>query len=63
MNMVDFFNPNDIDHIDAYQFLCGTGEWPRNFIPDCVEPMTYYLDIGKIQCKMAEEWVKYKMGA
>lgn len=59
MNMIDFFDPNNPKHIEAYQYLCTNSKWPDNFIPITVDKLTTYLDIPKIQVKMADCWVNY----
>ena len=45
-NVVDWFNPNNPDHIRAFQHLKTNGSWPVNFIPDNLEfAPTWYLGI------------------
>ena len=55
MNIIDFFNPLDIDHLRAYQHLQKKGSWPLNFIPGDVEFNGQWFT--ELQTKMADFWV------
>ena len=33
MSIIDWFNPEDIDHLRAYEFLVRTEKWPEGFVP------------------------------
>lgn len=37
MTATEYFNPEDIDHLQAYSYLSGHGEFPDGFLPDGVE--------------------------
>jgi len=49
-SIVDWFDPKEIRHLSAYKYLCETGFWPDNFVPDNVEfPSHWYFFLdGKI---------------
>lgn len=34
MNILDYFDVNDRDHLHAYRTLTDTGTWPEGFIPE-----------------------------
>ena len=34
MSILDFFNPKDLEHLQAYVHLNNTGVWPTGFLPD-----------------------------
>ena len=56
MNILDFFNPLDIDHLKAYQYLQKKGKWPEGFIDwdnIVVDPNWQMI----LQSKMADLWV------
>jgi hypothetical protein len=55
MNILDFFNPLDIDHLKAYQHLEKKGSWPSDFIPEDVLFDTNWQML--LQSNMAHLWV------
>lgn len=55
MNILDFFNPIDIDHLKAYQHLQAKGSWPEGFIPDRVDFTPNWQ--MTLQSRMADLWV------
>jgi len=55
MNILEFFNPLDIDHLRAYQHLQAKGTWPTDFIPDTVDFTPNWQ--MTLQSKMADLWV------
>ena len=55
MNILDFFNPIDIDHLKAYQHLQSTGMWPEGFIPERVDFSPNWQML--LQSRMADLWV------
>lgn len=59
MNIVDFFDPNNLDHVLAYEHLRKTGIWPDNFIPTGTEftPQWHVL----ITAKLADAYVDWKL--
>jgi len=57
MDIVNWFNPYDKEHVAAYFVLTEKGQWPENFIPDWVElSPTWYMEIT---ASMADAWVKH----
>lgn len=61
MNLIDFFDPNNIEHIIAYCYLRHRGSWTEDFwekIKDMEIPTGWsYL----LTSKMADCWVSYKI--
>jgi hypothetical protein len=55
MTIVQWFDPENIQHIKAYKHLMVTGVWPEGFIPRGIEfPPTWQIElIGK----MANLWI------
>lgn len=37
MTATEYFNPADIDHLQAYTYLSRHGDMPEGFLPDGVE--------------------------
>jgi hypothetical protein len=59
MKIEDFFDPYDIEHLKAWQFLENTAHWPEGFIPKNTEFGQYSFHM--IKSKMADAWVKWKL--
>lgn len=55
MNIIEFFNPYNIDHIKAYKVLSETGFWPEGFVPDEIKFVTLWHPM--VAQKMADAWV------
>ena len=36
MDIVEWFDINDLSHLQAYKHLTNVGQWPENFIPSDV---------------------------
>ena len=60
-NLVDFFDPENIDHIRAYDDLHSTGKWPTwfwNKIKDMeISPNWNVM----IMAKLADAWIEFKI--
>ena len=37
MNILDWFDPENIEHLKAYKYLQDTGVWPKGFLPEDVD--------------------------
>jgi len=50
MNIVDWFDPSNIEHLKAYKHLQDTGVWPEGFLLEDIEmlPLWSLLLSGKI---------------
>lgn len=56
MNIVEWFDVNDKQHIAAWIELGDSGVWPMGFIPPGMDfPMAWQ---GQIAFKMANAWVR-----
>jgi hypothetical protein len=56
MNIIDWFDPYNHEHLAAYQLLLGSGTWPAGFIPIGTKfPHGWYLSITQ---SIAMCWVK-----
>jgi hypothetical protein len=55
MNIKDFFNPYNVDHLKAYIHLNETGFWPKGFIPEGMEFDSFWQIL--IAIKMANAWL------
>lgn len=56
MNIVEFFDPYNIDHIKAYAEVMETGQWPESFVPEDVTfNPCWSVDL---LMKMTEAWVE-----
>lgn len=57
LDLIDFFNPYDAQHLKAYRYLEDHGTWPPGFIPSNVETHAHWhVFIG---AKMAQAWMKH----
>lgn len=57
MSIIDYFNPFNIEHIEAYTHLLKTGQWPVDFWSDDIElPSGWQISIMN---KLANVWVDY----
>ena len=56
-SIVDWFDPHNIKHIEAYKELQDSGSWPPNFVPQKMvfPPLWFY----SISMKIAECWIKF----
>lgn len=60
-NLVDFFDPHNIEHIRAYKHLMETGKWPLDFAIEASGHPTTQLWQVEIVNKMANAWVEMKL--
>lgn len=60
MKISEYFDPENIDHLKAWNHLSMKGAWPVGFLPDDIEiePMWAYV----VSFKMAKVYVKEKLG-
>lgn len=59
MTLLEWFNPQNIEHLKAYVALSKTGHWPENFLPPNIEiPAMWHVSLLN---KIAEQWIKYKL--
>jgi len=61
ISIIEFFNPQDIEHIHAYEILRKTGVWPDNFLP-----MDKHIEFGttwqiELMNLMAESWLAHSL--
>jgi hypothetical protein len=56
MSIVDFFNPEKLEHVRAYANLMKIGMWPADFIPDDITfPSGWQVMIAM---KLADAYVR-----
>ena len=62
MDIVDFFDVNNLDHLRAYKYLCDVGMWPEGFVP---AEVTIRAKVGPWQvallAKMADAYIEEKL--
>jgi hypothetical protein len=59
MTIIEFFDPNNIEHIKAFVHLQNTGIWPNYFITtDITFPLLWQTTL---MSKMTDKWVEYKL--
>ena len=66
MTIIDVFDINDNNHLQAYRHLCRLGYWPDKFVEDFETKLDCKLEFTMgwqifIADKMANEWVNYKL--
>jgi len=55
----EWFDPDNIEHIKAYEELQKRGIWPKNFKPENI-----YMEAnwqGILAFKLANAWIKHKL--
>ena len=57
MNIAEWFESDNIEHIKAFYHLQHTGFWPKGFIPDYVSFSPTWQVL--LQAKMADNWIKH----
>lgn len=60
MNILEWFDPDNKEHIRAYSQMCNTGAWPEGFIDwdHIVFPRDWHT---LLSFKLADNWVKYML--
>lgn len=49
MNIIEWFNAEDVVHARAYLHLARKGTWPPNFLPEDIEiPANWLFEINQI---------------
>lgn len=60
MNIVDWFDPDNIEHLKAYQHLAETGLWPKGFIPEDIKFPTSWCIM--LNMRLASKYVESRLG-
>ena len=60
MSIVEFFDPSNRGHIEAYAYLNKTGKWPDDFLPADIDK--YHMRVLGVAVKIAEYHVKTTLG-
>jgi len=61
IDIVDWFQPDKLDHLKAWQELCETGVWPKGFLPPGAKfPSLWEI---RLEAKMARQHVKDQLRA
>lgn len=59
-SIVEWFDPNNKDHVTAYKHFQESGMWPYKFIPMDLEfPVGW--DIA-VKSKMVDAWINHMLG-
>jgi hypothetical protein len=61
MDILEFFDVNNIDHLKAFDFLSKQSHWPTGFIP---KDVTFDKSMGwhlLLESRMADKWIEYKL--
>lgn len=57
MNIIEFFDEDDINHLKAYKHLLDTGMWPKGFVPEGTEfPPVWQILIANT---LANAWLDH----
>jgi len=59
MKFTEWFDPNNIEHIQAYKHLQNTGAWPNGFKLNDIFPENNWQIL--LAFKLANAWVDYKL--
>jgi hypothetical protein len=54
-NFIDFFDVNNVSHLEAYNHLSKTGTWPEGFVTEDMEMPKMWL--SAVREKMADAYV------
>ena len=60
MNIVDWFDPDNIEHLKAYRHLQNFGLWPGGFLPDDIEIPSLWSTL--IKNKIVEFFIDEMLG-
>lgn len=61
MNVVEFFDVNNDEHLQAWAHLERVGTWPKGFLPASIEmPPVWATGIA---FKMADAWIAAKLSS
>jgi hypothetical protein len=64
ITIVDWFNPHNMEHLQAYKHLSHTGTWPKPFwdkiLKDNQIEMTTAWQVA-LACKIADAFVNEKL--
>ena len=64
MNLLDWFDPDNIEHLKAYAELEKTGIWPVGFIPEGIKfPSIWHVTLNSILASKYVELVLNKKKA
>jgi len=56
-SLVEWFDPDLIDHCFAYRHLAKTGTWPEGFLPKNIHVNVGWQPI--LAFKLAHRWIEY----
>jgi len=60
LDIYNWFDPHNIEHVKAYYHLCNIGTWPVSFIPDNINRAPgWQLTIA---AKLADAWINFRLG-
>ena len=59
MNIIEWFDPHNKEHLKAYKHLEDTGAWPKGFVPRDIIFTTSWM--ASLNRKMADCWVNHKL--
>jgi len=62
MTIIEWFQPNDVEHIRAYKHLMDTGIWPMEVVPkELYWDTSFWPNCWQIglAAKMADNWVSH----
>ncbi len=59
MDIITYFDPCNVDHLEAYRHLQNVGTWPEGFIPEGTGFNIAWQTI--IAFKMANLWVTFRL--
>lgn len=67
MTLTEYFDPDNLEHCQAYREMRNTGVWPEWFLKSLsvasVQSENFYLEVAQIQAKIADFWVQRKLVA
>lgn len=60
MDIVEYFDPLNLEHLDAYAHLAKTGQWPDGFATDIITKQEYNpVWQVKLVAKIADCWLAH----
>ena len=59
MNIVNWFDPNDLEHLKAYKYLVDFGTFPKRFIPEDMETSSCWQLL--LMSKIADHFIAEKI--
>lgn len=59
MSIIDWFDPHNMDHLQALNHLNNEGAWPEGFLPEEIQMINHWYFM--LMVKVADCWMTHKL--